>query len=29
MYGLFRKHALSLMKEKNVKKLAFINNEGD
>lgn len=29
MYGLFRKHALSLMKEKNVKKLTFINNEGD
>lgn len=29
MYGLFKKHAISLMKEKNVKELTFINNEGD
>lgn len=29
MYGLFRKHAISLMKEKNVKELTFINEKGD
>lgn len=29
MNGLFRNKAISLMKEKNVKELIFINNEGD
>lgn len=29
MYGLFRKQAISLMKENNIKELTFIGNNGD
>lgn len=29
MNGLFRKHAISLMKENDIKELTFISNEGE
>ena len=29
MNGLFRKHAISLMKENDIKELKFISNEGE
>lgn len=29
MYGLFRKHAISLMKENDIKEITFISNEGE
>jgi len=29
MYGLFRKHAISLMKQNDIKEITFISNEGE